>query len=50
STDRLGPDPLTVKKQVSVQDLAEGLYAGPTSILSPPPSFVPVPRFLYLPT
>jgi hypothetical protein len=50
STDRLGPDPLTVMKQVSVHDFTDRLYAGPTSVLSPPSSFVPVPRFLCLPT
>ncbi|KAK2396632.1 hypothetical protein QL285_058278 [Trifolium repens] len=50
STDRLGPDPLTVMKQVSVHDFTDRLYAGSTSVLSPPPSFVPVPRFLCLPT
>ncbi|CAJ2645238.1 hypothetical protein L195_g046327 [Trifolium pratense] len=50
STDRLGPDPLTVKKQVCLHDFTQGLYAGPTSVLSPPPSFLPVPKFLYLAT
>ncbi|XP_004488953.1 uncharacterized protein [Cicer arietinum] len=46
STNRIGPDPLIVKKQVRVQDLTDGLYAGPTSVASPPPSSVPVPEFL----
>ncbi|CAL5186879.1 unnamed protein product [Lathyrus oleraceus] len=46
STDRLGPDPQTVEKQVRVLDLTGGLYAGQTSVLSPPPSSVPVPGFL----
>jgi hypothetical protein len=51
STDRLGPDPLTVNKQVSVHHLTDRLYAGPTSVLSsPPPIFVPIPRFLCLTT
>ncbi|KAL5100842.1 hypothetical protein RYX36_005169 [Vicia faba] len=45
STDRFGPDPQTVKKEVRVHDLTEGLYAGPT-VSSPPPSSVPVPGFL----
>ncbi|CAK8534482.1 unnamed protein product [Lathyrus sativus] len=46
STDRFGPDPQTVEKQVRVHDLTEGLYAGPTSVSSPPPSSVPFPGFL----
>ncbi|KAJ1436960.1 hypothetical protein SESBI_03795 [Sesbania bispinosa] len=46
STDRLGPDPETVQKQVRVPDLTEGIYAGPTSLASPPPSSLPVPGFL----
>ncbi|XP_058725882.1 uncharacterized protein LOC131597189 [Vicia villosa] len=45
STDRFGPDPQTMKKEVRVHDLMEGLYAGLT-VSSPPPSSVPVPGFL----
>lgn len=45
STDRLGPDPQTVEKEVRIHDLTEGLYAGPT-LSSPPPSSVPVSGFL----
>lgn len=44
STDRLGPDPVTVMNQVRVQEV---LYAGLT-VLSPPPSSVPVPKFLVM--
>lgn len=40
STDRLGPDPDTVQKQIS------GLYAGSASFFaSPPPSSLPIPAF-----
>ncbi|XP_061348184.1 uncharacterized protein LOC133293607 [Gastrolobium bilobum] len=46
STDRLGPDPETVKKQVRVPDLKDGIYGGSGSVASPPPSSVPVPGFL----
>lgn len=46
STDRLGPDPDTVQKQVRVPELTDGMYAGPSSVASPPPSSVPVPGFL----
>lgn len=42
STDRLGPDPDVVKKEIEVPDL----YAGSTSMLSPPPSSLPFPAFL----
>ncbi|EXC22225.1 hypothetical protein L484_011949 [Morus notabilis] len=52
STDRLGPDPETVKKQVRVSNhkvvaSADGLYAGSGAFFpSPPPSSVPLPAFL----
>ncbi|XP_019414218.1 PREDICTED: uncharacterized protein LOC109326036 isoform X2 [Lupinus angustifolius] len=53
STDRLGPDPATVKNQIKVQkqirvlDLKDGVYAGSNfDVASPPPSSVPVPIFL----
>lgn len=46
STDRLGPDPVTVQKQVRVSDPREGIYAGSAFVASPPPSSVPVPFFL----
>ncbi|XP_020205848.1 uncharacterized protein LOC109791009 [Cajanus cajan] len=46
STDRLGPDPLTVQKQIRVSDSANGVYAGSAFVSSPHPSSVPVPGFL----
>ncbi|KAJ1382386.1 Proline-rich nuclear receptor coactivator motif [Sesbania bispinosa] len=46
STDRLGPDPVTVQKQIRVSDLKDGIYAGSAFVSSPPPSSVPVPGFL----
>lgn len=46
STDRLGPDPETVQKQVRVSDLKDAIYAGSACVTSPPPSSVPVPGFL----
>ena len=46
STDRLGPDPETVQKQVRVSDFKDGIYAGSACVTSPPPSSVPVPGFL----
>ncbi|PSS21004.1 Cortactin-binding protein like [Actinidia chinensis var. chinensis] len=48
STDRLGPDPEIVQKQVRVSDskVVDGLYAGSATFLaSPPPSSLPVPDF-----
>ncbi|KAL8133346.1 hypothetical protein AgCh_008707 [Apium graveolens] len=43
STDRLGPDPETVQKQIRAFN---GLYAGSPSVLaSPPPSSLPFPAF-----
>ncbi|XP_057500762.1 uncharacterized protein LOC130784792 [Actinidia eriantha] len=48
STDRLGPDPENVQKQVRVSDskVVDGLYAGSATFLaSPPPSSLPVPDF-----
>ncbi|KAJ9163005.1 hypothetical protein P3X46_022728 [Hevea brasiliensis] len=48
-TDRLGPDPETVQKQVRVDEfnkLVEGMYVGSASVASPPPSSLPVPGFL----
>ncbi|XP_054806022.1 uncharacterized protein LOC129308717 [Prosopis cineraria] len=46
STDRLGPDPEMVQKQIRISDLKDGIYAGSAFIASPPPSSVPVPGFL----
>lgn len=48
STDRLGPDPETVQKQIRVLEfkVADGIYAGSNFFASPPPSSVPVPGFL----
>ncbi|TKY54742.1 hypothetical protein E2542_SST19154 [Spatholobus suberectus] len=46
STDRLGPDPLTVQKQIRVSDPSNGVYAGSAFVSSPHPSSVPVPGFL----
>lgn len=43
STDRIGPDPATVKEQIRG---FSDLYAGSQSMLaSPPPSAVPFPAF-----
>lgn len=46
STDRLGPNPETVQKEVMVWDSRDGIYAGSAFVASPPPSSVPVPVFL----
>ncbi|KAK7388540.1 hypothetical protein VNO78_23359 [Psophocarpus tetragonolobus] len=46
STDRLGPDPLTVQKQIRVSDSSSGIYAGSAFVSSPHPSSVPVPGFI----
>ncbi|KAK2358038.1 hypothetical protein P8452_77232 [Trifolium repens] len=48
STDRFGPDPITMQKQIRVSDsvLKDGIYAGSAFVASPPPSSVPVPGFL----
>ncbi|KAI4344240.1 hypothetical protein L6164_011488 [Bauhinia variegata] len=46
STDRLGPDPETVQKQIRVSEFKDGIYAGSAFVTSPPPSSVPVPAFL----
>ncbi|XP_054806543.1 uncharacterized protein LOC129309164 [Prosopis cineraria] len=46
STDRLGPDPEMVQKQIRISDLKDGIYAGSAFVASPPPSSVPVPGFL----
>lgn len=49
STDRLGPEPDAVQKQIRVPDLkvADSLYAGSgTFYSSPPPSSLPLPAFL----
>ncbi|CAK8563536.1 unnamed protein product [Lathyrus sativus] len=48
STDRFGPEPLAMQKQIRVSDsnLKDAIYAGSTIFSSPPPSSVPVPLFL----
>ncbi|CAN1328132.1 hypothetical protein LINPERPRIM_LOCUS34351 [Linum perenne] len=52
STDRLGPEPETVQKEIRVQEfnsnkVVEGMvYAGSAFFTSPPPSSLPVPAFL----
>ncbi|KAG6586356.1 hypothetical protein SDJN02_17891, partial [Cucurbita argyrosperma subsp. argyrosperma] len=49
STDRLGPDPDLMQKQVVFSELkvADGIYAGSGAFFaSPPPSSVPLPSFL----
>lgn len=49
STDRLGPDPDLMQKQVVFGELkvADGIYAGSGAFFaSPPPSSVPLPSFL----
>lgn len=48
STNRLGPDPETVQRQIRAKDLkvVDRVYAGSAFVASPPPSSVPVPAFL----
>ncbi|XP_062159084.1 uncharacterized protein LOC133866542 [Alnus glutinosa] len=48
STDRLGPDPDTVQKQIKVSEfkVVDGIYAGSAFVASPPPSSLPLPGFL----
>lgn len=48
STERLGPDPETVQKQIRVAEFnaVDGIYAGSAFVTSPPPSSLPVPGFL----
>ncbi|XP_022751794.1 uncharacterized protein LOC111300428 [Durio zibethinus] len=48
STNRLGPDPETMQKQIKLKEfkIGGGLYAGSASFFSPPPSSLPVPGFL----
>ncbi|CAN6540667.1 unnamed protein product [Malus baccata var. baccata] len=49
STDRLGPDPETVQKQIKAAEfkVMDAIYAGSSAFYaSPPPSSVPLPRFL----
>nr|XP_011469362.1 PREDICTED: uncharacterized protein LOC105352932 [Fragaria vesca subsp. vesca] len=49
STDRLGPDPETVQKQIKVAEfkVMDTIYAGSGAYYaSPPPSSVPLPAFL----
>ncbi|XWS26295.1 hypothetical protein CRYUN_Cryun26dG0019700 [Craigia yunnanensis] len=47
STNRLGPDPETMQKQIKLKEfkIGGGLYAGSASLVSPPRS-LPVPGFL----
>ena len=42
ATDRLGPDPEIVSKQIGI---LSGFYAGSAFFTSPPPSSVPLPGF-----
>lgn len=48
TTDRLGPEPDTVQKEIRVTDLkvVDGVYAGSGTFTSPPPSSLPVPVFV----
>ncbi|MBA0722954.1 hypothetical protein Golax_003582 [Gossypium laxum] len=48
STNRLGPDPEMMQKQIKLKEfkIGSGFYAGSSSLVSPPPSLVPVPEFL----
>lgn len=46
TTDRFGPDPITMQKQIRVSESKDGIYAGSAFVSSPPPSSVPVPFFL----
>ncbi|XVF89227.1 hypothetical protein PTKIN_Ptkin19aG0113200 [Pterospermum kingtungense] len=48
STNRLGPDPETMQRQIKLKEskIGGGLYAGSASFVSPPPSSLPVPAFL----
>lgn len=46
TTDRFGPDPVTMQKQIRVSESKDGIYAGSAFVSSPPPSSVPVPFFL----
>ncbi|MBA0626403.1 hypothetical protein Godav_004075 [Gossypium davidsonii] len=48
STNRLGPDPETMQKQIKLKEfkIGGGFYASSSSFNSPPPSSVPVPGFL----
>ncbi|XP_050366581.1 uncharacterized protein LOC126785042 [Argentina anserina] len=49
STDRLGPDPATVQKQIKAAEfkVMDAIYAGSGDYYaSPPPSSVPLPAFL----
>ncbi|KAM1173206.1 hypothetical protein FF1_025965 [Malus domestica] len=49
STDRLGPDPETMQKQIKAAEfkVMDAIYAGSSAFYaSPPPSSVPLPAFL----
>lgn len=49
STNRLGPDPEMVQKQIRVKEfnkIVDGIYAGSALVASPPASSLPVPGFL----
>ena len=46
STNRLGPDPETMQKQIKLKEFKIGFYAGSASFVSLPPSSLPVPSFL----
>ncbi|XVE97524.1 hypothetical protein REPUB_Repub03eG0027000 [Reevesia pubescens] len=47
STNRLGPDPETMQKQIKPKEFKiGGFFTGSASLVSPPPSSLPVPGFL----
>ncbi|GMI95047.1 hypothetical protein like AT4G02040 [Hibiscus trionum] len=47
STNRLGPDPETMQKQVMLKEFKiGGFHSGAASFVSPPPSSLPFPGFL----
>ncbi|CAL1358918.1 unnamed protein product [Linum trigynum] len=49
STDRLGPEPEIVQKEIRVEEfnkVGDTMYAGSAFFTSPPPSSLPVPAFL----
>ncbi|XP_043701319.1 uncharacterized protein LOC122651834 [Telopea speciosissima] len=47
STDRLGPEPEMIPKQIGLTDVksVDGVFAGSAFLTSPPPSSLPLPGF-----